>query len=224
MSHDDFDFEPIPGLPERPPPGEKILWQGKPDWWGLALRVFHIRKVAIYFAILLAWRGIATVYDGGTLTASLLAMLSILPLALLGLGLLGLLAALYARTTIYTITSRRVVMRFGVALPMTVNFPFTVVESASLRLCGDGTGDIPLALKGPDKLAYLVLWPFVRPGHYKRPQPMLRALPEAGSVAATLSAALKEGLGEGRIQSVTFETKQKAKAPVRQPELAGAEH
>lgn len=224
MSHDDFDFEPIPGLPERPPPGETILWQGKPDWWGLALRVFHIRKVAIYFAILLAWRGIATVYDGGTLTASLLAMLSILPLVLVGLGILGLLAALYARTTIYTITSRRVVMRFGVALPMTVNFPFTVVEGASLRLCGDGTGDLPLALKGPDKMAYLVLWPFVRPGHYKLPQPMLRALPEAGSVAAVLSTALQDGLGEGRIQSVTFETKHKAKAPVRQPELAGAEH
>ena len=36
MSHDDFAIEPIPGLPERPPQGEEILWQGRPNWWALA--------------------------------------------------------------------------------------------------------------------------------------------------------------------------------------------
>jgi hypothetical protein len=31
MSHDDFKFEPIRGLPEQLPEGEHILWQGAPD-------------------------------------------------------------------------------------------------------------------------------------------------------------------------------------------------
>ena len=29
MSHDDFAAEPINGLPELPPRGEVILWQGR---------------------------------------------------------------------------------------------------------------------------------------------------------------------------------------------------
>ena len=31
--HDDFAFDRMPGLPERPPRGELILWQGRPDTW-----------------------------------------------------------------------------------------------------------------------------------------------------------------------------------------------
>ena len=224
MSHDDFDFEPIPGLPERPPAGETILWQGAPHWWGLALRVFHIRKVAIYFGILIAWLGVSTVSDGGTLAATAMAMLSVLPIAALGLGILAGLAALYARTTVYTITNRRVVLRFGVALPITLNFPFGVVEDASLRICSDGTGDIPLSLRGTDKIAHLVLWPFARPGHYRKPQPMLRALAQPEAVAEILSVALKRALGEGVVHSVSATERKTAKAPVAQPDLVAVEH
>ncbi len=35
--HDkDFDFDPVPGLPERLPAGEEILWQGRPEALTLA--------------------------------------------------------------------------------------------------------------------------------------------------------------------------------------------
>ncbi len=34
MSHDDFAFEPIPGLPGTPPRGETLLWQGRPTHGG----------------------------------------------------------------------------------------------------------------------------------------------------------------------------------------------
>ena len=55
------------------------------------------------------------------------------PLALVAVGLPALLAWLYARTTVYTITNRRVVMRFGVALPMSLNLPFRMVAAAGLQ-------------------------------------------------------------------------------------------
>ena len=48
-------------------------------------------------------------------------------------GVLSLLAWALARSTIYTITRPRVVLRFGVALPMSVNLPLRLVESADLR-------------------------------------------------------------------------------------------
>ena len=90
----------------------------------------------------------------------------------------------------YTITNRRVVMRIGVVLEITFNFPFRVIESAGLRAYPDGTGDIPLTLTGDDKVAYLHLWPHARPWRAARPEPMLRSVPDAARVADILSRAL----------------------------------
>ena len=49
----DHDSRAVSGLPEPLPAGERMIWQGKPDWRALALRAFHVRKVAIYFGVLL---------------------------------------------------------------------------------------------------------------------------------------------------------------------------
>ncbi len=40
------------GLPGQLPPGETILWQGAPHWRALARDAFHVRGVAVYFALL----------------------------------------------------------------------------------------------------------------------------------------------------------------------------
>ncbi len=202
MNRDLPDMEPIAGLPARPPEGEEILWQGKPDWWGLALRVFHIRKAAAYFAVLFVWRGATALYDGAGIASAGAAMADMLLVAAVALGLFAGLAKLYARTTIYTITSRRVVMRFGVALSMAVNLPFSKIDGAAVRLCNDGTGDMPLTLRGRDRIAWLHLWPFARPGRYRRPEPMLRALPDAAAVASLLAAAMKAELGSGVVHAI----------------------
>jgi len=45
----EHEFEPEYGLPERLPDGEKMLWQGAPDFKALAIRVFHLRKLALHF-------------------------------------------------------------------------------------------------------------------------------------------------------------------------------
>ena len=52
MSHDDFNFEPIRGLPEKLPEGEHILWQGSPDFRRLAREALGVRWIMAYFAIL----------------------------------------------------------------------------------------------------------------------------------------------------------------------------
>jgi hypothetical protein len=58
MPHDDFAFEPVRGLPERPPLGEEILWQGAPSWWRLAVEALSLYWVAGYFVAFAAWRAI----------------------------------------------------------------------------------------------------------------------------------------------------------------------
>lgn len=187
---DHSDIEPVPGLPEPLPPGETILWQGTPDWRVLARTAFHTRKIAIYFGVLALWRVAEDLYEGDPIGTVLTSAAGLVPAALLAVAIVSGLAFLSARATVYTITTRRVVMRFGVALPLTVNVPYRIVVSAGLQVHRDGTGDIPLAVAGQDRIAYLALWPHARPWRVARPEPMLRAVPEAARVADILAQAL----------------------------------
>lgn len=187
--HDDFAVEPIAGLPAVPPGGEAILWQGSPNWRVMAITALHVRKAFAWFALLGVWQVLQAWHDGAwtrdvPLGVSVFAAMSLVTAAILcGLGVA------MARTTVYTITDRRVVIRFGVALPMTVNVPFAQIEGAVLRSHDDGFGDIALTLSKEAKISAAVLWPHVRPWRWGHPQPMLRAIPDAAHVAALLADA-----------------------------------
>ncbi|MEL7028508.1 MAG: photosynthetic complex putative assembly protein PuhB [Pseudomonadota bacterium] len=188
--HDDFAVEPIRGLPEQLPPGERILWQGAPDWRRLALRAFHVRAIALYFGAFAIWRFADAAAGGRGLSDSLVAAAPVVAPALLSIGLLSLWALLIAKTTVYTITNRRLVMRFGLALTKAINIPFNLVEQADARILADGSGDVPITLKPPNRIGYLHLWPHARPVRLHRPRPMLRAIPDAAAAATTLADAL----------------------------------
>jgi hypothetical protein len=196
----EYDYEPIKGLPNFLPEGERMLWQGAPDWKGLALRVFHARKIAIYFAILIVWTVAAGVNDGQTVGEAVSGVMPGVVIAVGAVALLCLFAWMYAKSTVYTITSRRLVMRFGLAFTLTVNLPLKLVKSAEIRIARDGTGDLPLVFDGPHRVSYVYMWPFVRPWRLARPQPMLRALKNPEKVAAILTAAL-HGQPAGTMQS-----------------------
>ena len=191
----EYEFEPQYGLPERLPPGEHILWQGSPDFATLARRVFHIRLLALYFALLLASRAGLVLGAGGALDEALRSIQWLTPVALLGLASVAMLAWLTARTTVYTLTDKRVVMRVGIVLTVTFNLPLNAIAAAGLRRHADGFGDITLALAGRDRIAWLQLWPSVRPWRFNRPEPMLRAVPEAALVSARLQTAWSQVSG-----------------------------
>lgn len=201
----EHEFEPIKGLPETLPQGERILWQGAPAWWPLALRALHVRLVLIYCAFLMAWSLGADLYAGVGLGAALLTASKVLPIAVAVCGFLALYAWLVHRSTVYTLTNRRVVLRYGVALPMTLNLPYTIVESAALKTYRDGSGDIPLVLNQDERVSYFLLWPNVRPWRAAKPQPMLRAVPDAATVARTLSGALANAARQRGVPAAQIE-------------------
>ena len=181
-------FEPVHGLPANLPEGETLLWQGSPQWATLARRGLHLRKLAIYFTVLLAWYVAAAA--GAEWQVAALGTARVAGLAAGALGLVAAFAWLVGRTTMYSITNRRVVMRFGVAFPMTLNLPFRSIEGAGLRAFPGGSGDIPLSLLPDARVAYLYLWPHARPWRLARAEPMLRAVPDAAQVARVLARAL----------------------------------
>ncbi len=193
--HDDFAFEPIPGLPERPPVGEDILWQGRPAAYALARDAYGLHWIAGYFALIIAWRAGTAFADGGVGLA--LAMgIPYIGLAALGLGVVFLLAFAQARASLYTITSARVVMRIGAALSVTFNLPFAQLGSASLDKRRDGTGTIALLTTGETRISALIAWPHIRPWHFSKTQPALRCIPNAATVAALLAQAAKTRLAQ----------------------------
>jgi hypothetical protein len=186
----------ILGIQEPLPPGERVLWQGRPDWRVLARRALHLRKLALYFGVLLVLRYLTLLEAGRDAAQAAGDTLPLVLVALFALSLLAGYAWAAARTSVYAITSGRVVLRIGVALPMVINLPLTQIESAALRRHPDGSGDLPLQLKGNAHLAWLHLWPHARPWQLKHPQPMLRAVPQAAAVATILAQALAAS-GEG---------------------------
>lgn len=188
MSHDDFATEPVRGLPERPPEGEEILWQGRPAVWPLLRDALSVWWVVGYFAVLAIWRFLA-VMDLMPLGQALGAAVPFVVLGAIVVGLLWIVAYVQARATVYTVTNRRVAMRIGAALTVTLNLPYTQIGAANLDLRRAGDGTIAFDLLGETRLSYLVCWPHVRPWVMRRTQPALRCIPEAEKVAAIISEA-----------------------------------
>jgi hypothetical protein len=205
------------GLPEKLPAGERVLWQGAPSWRTLFVRAFHGRTVALYFAALVGWQAVNSALHGtapATIASrtGIFVLLSLLPLALTAAYCWGV-----QKTTVYTVTNRRVVMSYGIGLAMSVNLPFSKIASAGLRAYPNGAGDIALTMLRDAAVSYVMVWPHVRPWHMGAPEPMLRCIPDAEQAAMTLSRAL----AAEACLPVGFTAAPK-RAPSRLPEAAQA--
>jgi hypothetical protein len=209
----EHDFEPVRGLPGVLPEGETLLWQGRPSAWRLACDAFHIRAVAGYFAVMMGWGAASGLVAGAKVATLLATQAAAVPIALAGLGLLAGLAVLNSRTTVYTITNKRVVLRFGAGFTKAINIPFTVIEGASVKAYGDGGGDLALKLTAPNKIAMLQLWPHARPWRFAQPEPTLRSVADVRAAGDVLARAMAERL---------FVSAPEAVAPAPSPVRSGA--
>ena len=222
QTYTEYEFEAVPGLPEALPAGEHILWQGSPDWKLLAAEAFHVRRLTLYFALMIALQAVMSWDNDLSLRANLAPLMLSATLAVTALGLLALTAWLSASTTMYTLTNKRVVMRIGIVLTLSFNLPFRWIQAAQIRPCGDkaengsGHGDIALDLKGDDRIAYLHLWPHARAWNIKKPQPTLRCIANAEHVGAQLHAAWQQRQAE-IAASPTADAAQRDLIPVRMP-------
>ena len=183
------------GLPGRLPDDEHVLWQSGPvvgallpampsasGWWQCISGCW--------------WDGVClgSTMAGHDLRYALVSAASCVVLGTLGIGLFCLFAWLIARSTTYTITEKRVVLTYGMALPKSLNLPFSALEAADMRINADGTGDIALRLPAAKRLSYLLLWPHVRSGAQGRPEPVLRCIPAPQRASEILAEAIAAAL------------------------------
>lgn len=186
-NHDDYATEPVRGLPATLPRGEFVLWQGTPSWRVFARQVFRTRAIAILVTLAALARVAFSVSGGASLSTAIGEASVIVAFGFAGIAILMLLAWFVEKTTVYTITNKRLVMRVGVAIQKTFNIPFAVVDGAALRANTNDVGSLSLQLKPDVSLAYLILWPHVRPWRMRQTEPTLRAIPQASSVAKLLT-------------------------------------
>ena len=180
----------IPGIGEPLPAGESLLWTGGPARAAVARRVCHTRGIALYFGALASFVLLGGLLDGDVRpSAAGAAMLALMGAVVLAFA--HVYATLVARTTVYAITERRLVLRIGVAIPAVLNVPLDRIDAVDLRAGSDGTGDVTVTLAGEARVAYLLLWPHARPWRYARPQPALRGIPDAAAVGAALADAVR---------------------------------
>lgn len=192
----EHEIEPVPGLPARLPEGETLLWQGRPSARLVARHVLKTRWIAAYFGLLVVWAVASGWSDGHPAGGILFSVAILVALAAVLIGLLELFAWGVERTTLYTITSHRIVMRFGVALSMTLNLPYRQVAAVALgrlsRRPSARAGTLAVALAPGHRLSWLVQWPHVRGLRLAAPEPALICLEDAVGVADILALAIAQ--------------------------------
>ncbi len=201
MHHDDFKFEPVKGLPEALPADEEILWQGSPNPMRLAKEALGLNWVLGYFVLLAVWRvGVSS----GDVPLTI-AMAHGIPFLLAGILVCAILygvATVQARSTVYTLTNKRVAMRIGAALTMTLNLPYVCIGNANAAIRKNGTGTIAFELIGETRLSYLMTWPHVRPWYMSRTQPAFRAIPDTAKVARIFAEAAETRVSQPQVKRI----------------------
>lgn len=202
-------------LPEDIPEGERILWHGRPNWVALFRGAYRADIVAGYFAVLAIWNAVDAFPLGAG--ASAIAAGRTLAIGVAALSLLALLAWASARTALFVITTRRVVMKIGVALQVFYNLPFSQIQNAAVRVESDGSGEVTLRLAPGRRIGYLNLWPFARPFRYAEPEPTLRGLANARQIGDILGRALVAAANE---RGEVFTTTQEASSATTESPVA----
>jgi hypothetical protein len=210
----EHEVEPVPGLPGKLPEGEGILWQGSPRPLSFALRSMRLKGLLVYFALLVGWALADAVASGATPAEVARAPAIIVLLGWACLGVLFVIGRAMAKASIYTVTNKRLVFRVGLALPMTINIPFSAVQSAAVRRHKDGTEDIVLTMLPGHKASWVALWPHARPWRFNPAEPMLRGVPVTEGAAAVIARALAESVAQAPARAVD-------EVPIGAPDIRG---
>ncbi|MDG1067359.1 MAG: photosynthetic complex putative assembly protein PuhB [Sulfitobacter sp.] len=201
MHHDDFNFEPVRGLPEALPADEHILWQGAPDPMRLAIEAWKMHWIIGYFAVLAVWRvGISSL--SVPMPVALSHAIAFVLSAIAACVVVYIMATVQARSTVYTLTNKRAALRIGAALTMTLNLPYVCIGNAAVQTRRNGTGTLSFELIDDTRVSYMMTWPHARPWSLRRVQPAFRCIPDVGRVAAIFAEAAETRVHTPRIEKL----------------------
>lgn len=172
-------------------PGERVLWQGRPD-----VRAYSMRGAWYLIPFSLLWGGFAIFWEVTVITsgAPIFFWLWGIPFVAVGLYMIfgrWVVARREAANTLYAITDRRVLIETGAFRRTFMQLDLRDLPASQLEERPGGLGTITL---GP--IVGLIRLPPGRPfgGMYGQP-PAFVAIPDAASVYETLQEAKDQARG-----------------------------
>ena len=185
-------FEPPNDVLSTIPPEERVLWKGRPSFWGLSWHIFAIKWIVFYVIILLIALiarlgvtdfGTAFKYDffpffvSGFLSAFFLLMLS----------------AIQVYHCVYIVTEKRIIIKNGAALAFMISVPFKKIVGVNLQKRLAGIGTIAFELSSDKRVPYISCWPSVRPWFIKAPQPAFACIADVEAVGNIIKNSINFG-------------------------------
>lgn len=188
----EHEIEPVSGLPENLPQGETILWQGRPSARLFSRHYLKKHWIAGYFLLLTIWSVAGGLYDGRPVLGIAFSVAVLCALGAIVISMIEFYAWAVEKTTVYTITNHRIVIRFGVAFSMTLNLPFKQISTVSKGDLRGKAGHLAIKLLRGHRMSWLVQWPHVRAWRFSEPEPSLVCLPDAQKAAEILAVAITQ--------------------------------
>ena len=177
------------------PKDEKIIWYGKPDIRRFCLTALGLKYIFIYLIIIFC----SIIYSrSGDL--NFIKIIEVLFPYIISsfLAVLLLIAVGVSQVlpTVYVITSKRVIIRSGLALIFMLNVPFDKIVSIDKNIYRDGCGNISFKLLSKSRIPFFASWPSVRPWFFSNPQPTFRCIADVEIIALKLSEAARSRISE----------------------------
>ena len=100
------------------------------------------------------------------------------------------------------ITSKRVIIKSGLALIFMLNVPFDKIASIDKNHYSDGSGNISFKLISNKRVPFFASWPSVRPWYFSNPEPTFRCIADVDVIALKLSEAAQSRVSEVNLKKI----------------------
>ncbi len=195
------------------PKDEEILWNGRPDLRRFCLSALGLRYIAVYLIVI---TGVIFFNNFGnfSLAVFLEKMFPYILSCFIAVILLVVIGASQVMPTVYVITSKRIIIKSGLALIFMLNVPFDKISNIDKQVLKDGCGNISFKLISNKRVPFFASWPSVRPWHFNNPEPTFRCIADVDVVAFKLAKA-----AQSRISEVSKSDKESERLEVDEKEM-----
>ena len=177
------------------PKDEEIIWHGRPDLRRFCLTAIGIKYILVYL-IVITCSIIYTRYGDFNLITILQVLVPYLLSCCLAIILLVIVGISQVLPTVYVITSKRVIIKSGLALIFMLNVPFDKIASIDKNNYSDGSGNISFKLISNKRVPFFASWPSVRPWYFSNPEPTFRCIADVDVIALKISEAAQSRVSE----------------------------
>ena len=195
------------------PENEDIIWYGRPELRRFCLSALGLRYLLLYLLIV-ALFNLSSNFGNFSFFIYLEIMVPYIISCFLATVLLVIIGISQVMPTVYVITSKRIIIRSGMALIFMLNVPFDKIANIDKQIFKDGCGNISFKLINNKRVPFFASWPSVRPWYFNNPEPTFRCISNVDVIALKLADA-----AQSRISEIRSSNKSSQKLEVDEKEM-----